>query len=100
MATPSGLANLAAGLKPTTQAAETQEQGATLTASRPEQPNNVAPRTNPEPFSNCPLQLRQPSKFSITVVSDDGKTLRFILTRDGLSWKLTNILLPQDWEKA
>src|SRR5439155_10265103 len=94
--TPSGLANLAAGVnpaKPASQEPETQEpasQGqpsnvAAPTAASQGQSNNVAAKTTPEPFSHVRYSYDSLSKFSVTVVSD-SKEFRFVLTRDGLSW--------------
>lgn len=37
------------------------------------------------------------SKFSAWVPVESGEELRFVLSRHGLSWKLTNIVIP--WEK-
>jgi hypothetical protein len=36
------------------------------------------------------------SRFSATVHTESGTTVVFVLSRDGLRWKLTNIMLPLD----
>lgn len=76
--TPSGLANLMAGKKPK------QPQG----RKAPQQSQK------PEPFKNARYTYDSSSKFSAWVREDKGEEIRFVLTRDGLSWKLSNILIP------
>jgi len=77
--TPSGLAILAAGKKP-------QQATAGSRSSGREQ--------ELEPFKNARYSYDGLSKFSAWVGDDVGGQFRFVLTRDGLSWKLTNIVLP------
>lgn len=36
------------------------------------------------------------SQFSVWVPDDEGKETRFVLRRDGLSWRLVNLVLPID----
>jgi hypothetical protein len=69
--TPTGLSNLAAGRKPQ------QGSGQKL-----------------EPFHNARYSFDSINKFSARVPEEGGGEIRFVLTRDGLSWKLTNIVVP------
>jgi len=45
-------------------------------------------------FKNSRTKFNSMSKFSIYLPSDDGSETRFILRREGLSWKLVNIIMP------
>jgi len=36
------------------------------------------------------------SRFSVWVPNDKGEELRFVLKREGLSWKLVNVVIPID----
>lgn len=53
-----------------------------------------------ELFKNASFSYDSISKFSIYVPDQDGKETRFILKRDGLSWKLVNIMLPKEAFKS
>jgi hypothetical protein len=78
--TPSGLANLMEGKKPLQ--GEGSEQS----------PGSRTPRL--EPFKNARYAYDSTSKFSLWVKDGNGGEIRFVLTRDGLAWKLSNIVLP------
>ncbi len=78
--TPSGLANLMEGKKP-------------LQSEGPEQsPGSGTPRL--DPFKNARYAYDSTSKFSLWVKDGNGGEIRFVLTRDGLAWKLSNIVVP------
>tara|TARA_B100001250_G_scaffold112393_1_gene95014 strand:+ start:299 stop:820 length:522 start_codon:yes stop_codon:yes gene_type:complete len=48
-----------------------------------------------EPFQNTSLSYESMSKFSVIVNDEDSEEgIKFILRRTGLSWKLSEILLP------
>lgn len=48
-----------------------------------------------KPFSDARMGYRSFNRFVVTV-TDDGKEAEFVLSRRGLGWKLTAILLPLD----
>jgi hypothetical protein len=78
--TRSGLSNLMAGEKPQQSEGEEQAQG-----------SGGGQRW--EPFENSRYTYDSSSKFSVWVKDDKGEEIRFVLTRDGLSWKLSNIII-------
>lgn len=51
--------------------------------------------TSREPLRGARYRYESPSRFSITVVDDSGSPLVFILTRQGLRWRLTDVRLPR-----
>jgi hypothetical protein len=76
--TPSGLAALMEGKNPT-------KIGG---AGRTEHPKKD------ELFKNARFSYDSVSKFSVWVPNDQGEEARFVLQRDGLSWKLVNLIIP------
>jgi hypothetical protein len=78
--TPAGLASLMGGEKPSNQASGGTETG--------------GPREKDELFQNAEYGYDSLSKFSAWVPTDDGKEIRFILQRDGLSRRLVKVALP------
>ena len=81
MVTPTGIANLAAGRKPAhPMDASKSEPGASQT----------------EPFKNARYAYDSLSRFSVWVKSDDGSETRMVLARQGFSWKLNNIIVPDN----
>ena len=76
--TPSGLAALMEGKKP----------------SKNENEGNTAPPKKDSLFKNARYSYDSTSKCSIWVPDDKGKEARFVLQRNGLSWKLINIVIP------
>jgi hypothetical protein len=76
--TPSGLAALMEGKKPSKNGSE----------------GNTAPPNKESLFKNARFSYDSTSKFSIWVPNDKGEEVRFILQRDGLSWKLVNLVIP------
>jgi len=49
---------------------------------------------NRDLFQDARCHYDSLSQFSVRVKDDKDRDIRFILTRDGLSWKLSNIILP------
>jgi len=78
--TPSGLAALMEGKKP----------------SKEGNGGNPSPPKKGDLFKNARYSYDSTSKFSIWVPNDKGEEARFILKREGLSWKLVNIIIPID----
>jgi hypothetical protein len=78
--TPSGLANLMEGKKPL------QSGGF--------EPSAGSGTVRHEPFKNARYTYDSTSKFSVWVKDGNGGEIRFVLTRDGLAWKLSNIVVP------
>jgi Protein of unknown function (DUF2939) len=78
--TPAGLASLMGGKKPSNQT--------------PRRSDTSGPRKKEGLFRNARYGYDSLSKFSAWVPTDDGKEIRFILQRDGLSWRLVKVVLP------
>lgn len=76
--TPSGLATIMEGKKP----------------SGGGRSGNTAPPKKDDLFKNSKYSFDSMSKFSIWVPNDKGEVTRFVLKRDGLSWKLVNLVIP------
>lgn len=55
---------------------------------------STAPPTNP--LNDAQYRYESPSRFTATVLSDDGEPVVFVLTRKGLRWKVSDIRLPLD----
>lgn len=88
LVTPSGLARVMSG-----------EKVARLPRSEPgdepdEDTEASGAQARKEPLANAAYRFSSPSRFVASIVGKDGRTVEFVLTRDGLSWRLTNILLP------
>ncbi|MEH6414064.1 DUF2939 domain-containing protein [Pseudomonas sp. CGJS7] len=49
-----------------------------------------------EPLKNLSYRFESPSRFTATVNNADGDPVVFVLTRDGLSWTVTDVRLPLD----
>lgn len=56
--------------------------------------DTYAPPAPAEPLREARHRYESSSRFTATVYSDDGQPLVFVLSRQGLRWKLTNIILP------
>jgi hypothetical protein len=78
--TPSGLAASMEGKKP----------------SKNESDVSTPPPNKEGLFKNARFSYDSTSKFSIWVPYDKGEEARFVLQRDGLSWKLVNLIIPMD----
>jgi hypothetical protein len=77
--TPGGIANLMEGKQPK------QKQSG----------DEKSTGTKRQLFRNARHSLDSANIFSIWVKDGKDDEIRFILTRDGLSWKLTNIIIPR-----
>ena len=51
-------------------------------------------RARPDPWRHAERRYGSPSRFTATVQTDDGRPVVFVLTRRGLRWRLSDILLP------
>lgn len=47
-----------------------------------------------EPLHDAEYDYESPSRFTATVEDDSGRPIVFVITRDGLRWKLSDIRLP------
>lgn len=79
---PGGLAMLMEGRKPS------------LSRSRRSSVSNGGQANRDDVFRNARYSYDSFSRFSIYVPADRGDELRFILQRDGLSWKLVDMIVP------
>ena len=48
-----------------------------------------------DPLRDAEHRYESPSRFTATVIDEDGDPLVFVLTRDGITWKLSDIRLPE-----
>lgn len=80
--TPGALASVMEGREPPT--------GSTPSSRSP----STADRENL--FRDARMSYDTLSTFSVWVPNDTGGETRFVLKRDGLSWKLVNIVIPMD----
>ena len=78
--TPSGLSTLMEGKKPS-------ENGGR---------GSKVPPDRDSLFKNARYSYDSTSKFSAWVPNDEGEEARFVFRRDGLTWKLANIVIPID----
>lgn len=85
LVTPEGLAKAMKGKRPSQQPSpdtdRTPESGETQ-----EQKDDV--------FQNARYSYDSLTQFSIWMPNEDGTETRFVLERQGLSWKLVNIIMP------
>ena len=56
--------------------------------------DSVAHAPPPDPFKDARYRLESASRFTATVTDRNGEPVVFVLSRDGLRWKLTDIRLP------
>jgi hypothetical protein len=83
--TPAGLANLMEGKKPL------------ASTPVPTAVTNIKASAKTEllePFKNARYTYDSFERFSVWVKDEKGEEIRFVLTRNGFSWKLTNIIIP------
>jgi hypothetical protein len=80
--TPSALASVMEGREPPTES--TRSTRSPSTADREEL------------FRDARMTYDSLNKFSVWVPNDAGGETRFVLKRDGLSWKLVNMVIPLD----
>lgn len=62
--------------------------------------NPYTPTAPANPLDEPSYGFQSTSRFTATIHTDDGEPIRFVLTRDGLNWKLTDIRLPLDAVEA
>jgi len=48
-----------------------------------------------EPLHDARYRYESPSRFTATIADADGDPLVFVITRDGLQWRLSDIRLPR-----
>ncbi|MBT5420253.1 MAG: DUF2939 domain-containing protein [Candidatus Cloacimonetes bacterium] len=82
--TPSGLANLMEGKKPSKHSSGSSSDASTTKSEKREL------------FKNARYSYDSTSKFSVWVPNDDGEEIRFVIRRNGIEWKLANIVIPMD----
>lgn len=80
--TPPGLASLMAGYGP---------RPATVPSADPNAPGTAPPA---DPFRDARTRFDSPSRFSVQARTRQGDLIHFVLSRHGLKWRLSNILLP------
>ena len=56
--------------------------------------DTYAPAVPAEPLKQAEHRYESLSRFTATVQDDDGDPVVFVLTRQGLRWRLTDIRLP------
>jgi hypothetical protein len=49
----------------------------------------------PEVLHDAHYRYESPSRFTATIADDEGRPMVFVMTRDGLRWKLSDIRLPK-----
>lgn len=57
-------------------------------------PPRAAGEPAPKPLQDAVHRYESPSRFTATVHDDAGRPVVFVLTRDGLRWRLSDIRLP------
>jgi len=80
--TPTGLASLMAGYGP---------RPATVPPADPDAPGTAPPA---DPFRDARTRFDSPNRFSVQARTHQGDLIHFVLSRHGLKWRLSNILLP------
>lgn len=80
--TPTGLASLMAGYGP---------RPATVPPADPDAPGTAPPA---DPFRDARTRFDSPNRFSVQARTRRGDLIHFVLSRHGLKWRLSNILLP------
>jgi TonB family protein len=104
--TPAGLANIMEGHRPqqpdSGNEGENGPQAGGGLSQQSEAGEGLRETNGPkrQPFKNYKYSYDGLSKFSAWVQNDEGQEIRFVFSRDGLSWKLTNILIPTIQERA
>lgn len=105
LVTPSGLASLMEGKTPHEYTMQGRESSRIEPLNEERELSKRTLRNGPPPLSEPVNGKRDPfkearytydsiSKFSVWLKGDSDQRVRLVLTRDGLSWKLTNIVIP------
>ena len=63
-------------------------------SSAPADADTDADAESREPLHGAEYRYESPSRFTATVQDDSGRPIVFVITRDGLRWKLSDIRLP------
>jgi hypothetical protein len=86
---PAGLAELAKGRLPS------DESSPPESASAPQEPE-PSEKSEPkeQPFYRARIDRESLDRFSAWVPAEDGGEIRFVFRREGIGWKLTDIILP------
>ena len=54
----------------------------------------MAPAPPRDLLENAEYRFQSPSRFTATVRNADGDPVVFVLTRQGLAWKVSDVRLP------
>ena len=92
--TPAGLASLMDGERPSVGSIPSRAESSP--AQTPEPEPDQKQKQDRDLFKNARHSYDSLSRFSVWVPGQDGRETRFVLQRDGLSWKLVNVILPLD----
>lgn len=93
MVTPTGLGALMEGRKVWKRVDDGFSSAPEPTASTTDDVTPTAPAA-PRPFDGAQYRYESLSRFTATVQDDSGRPIQFVMTRDGLNWKLSDIRLP------
>lgn len=94
--TPAGLASLMDGERPSVGSAPSRAESSPAQTPEPDQDQDQEQTRDRDLFKNARHSYDSLSRFSVWVPGQDGRETRFVLQRDGLSWKLVNVILPLD----
>jgi hypothetical protein len=94
--TPAGITRLMEGQKP--KPGTGQPGAAQPGAGQPQTGNGGGSAGSPdhEPLPDASMSYESFSKFVVKVKNEDGKEGKFVLSRQGLGWKLTDIIIPME----
>ena len=84
MATPAGLAAVMEG----------RNFWHRLSGERASSEDSYATAPPRDPLEGAKYQFESPSRFTATIANADGDPVVFVLTRQGFSWKVTDVRLP------
>lgn len=90
--TPAGLASLMDGERPSVGSVPSRAESRPTQTPEPDQEQTQ----DRDLFKNARHSYDSLSRFSVWVPGQDGRETRFVLQRDGLSWRLVNVILPLD----
>jgi len=94
MVTPTGLGALMEGRKVWKRVGGGFSQPAPPPSTAESGGASVAAPATPRPFDGAEYRYESVSRFTATVTDDSGRPIVFVMTRDGLRWKLSDIRLP------
>lgn len=93
MVTPTGLGALIEGRKVWKRVGDGFSTPS-MTAVPPDGDGTPVPQAAPRPFDGAKYRYESLSRFTATVQDESGRPIQFVMTRDGLNWKLSDIRLP------